>query len=70
MPPLFLHSLSRIRQAKFLTQEELALRAGIARSSVAELEACHRPARPPTVRKLAEALDVQPAELLIDDPEE
>ena len=52
------------RQARGMSQEELALEAGMKRSYVSELE---RGLRNPTVRalgRLAEALDVDPTVLL------
>jgi transcriptional regulator with XRE-family HTH domain len=54
------------RQARGMSQEQLALDAGMKRSYVSELE---RGLRNPTVRalgRLAHALNVQPAELLKD----
>lgn len=62
-----LPGLAAVRHKKMLTQEELAKRAGMARSSVAEIETLVRPARVSTVRKLAEALGVSP-ELLKREP--
>lgn len=53
-----------LRKAKGLSQEELALDAGMKRSYLSDLE---RGVRNPTVRalgRLAEALAVEPAELL------
>ena len=52
------------RQARGMSQEELALEAGMKRSYVSELE---RGLRNPTVRalgRLAEALEIDPAVLL------
>ena len=50
------------REARALTQVELAERAGVSSRSVAGYEA-GTGARPPTVRKLAEALGVEVADL-------
>jgi transcriptional regulator with XRE-family HTH domain len=61
---LFGNNVRRLRTAKGLSQEELALEAGMKRSYVSDLE---RGTRNPTVKalgRLAAALDVDPAELL------
>ncbi len=52
----------RIRRA--LTQEELAAAAGIGKNTVNRLERDLTEPRPPTLRKLAQALGVDPAELV------
>lgn len=55
------------REARGLTQEQLALEAGMKRSYVSELE---RGLRNPTVRaigRLAAALQIEPSALLRDD---
>jgi transcriptional regulator with XRE-family HTH domain len=52
----------RIEQA--LTQGELAAKAGVALNTVARLERNETEPHMPTVRKLAEALDVHPRELV------
>ena len=52
----------RIRRA--LTQEELAAAAGIGKNTVNRLERDLTEPRPPTLRKLAQALEVDPAELV------
>ena len=57
-------NVRRHRQLKKMTQEQLALEAGMERSYVSDLE---RGTRNPTVRalgRLAEALGVEPKELL------
>jgi transcriptional regulator with XRE-family HTH domain len=57
-------NVRRHRQLKGMTQEQLALEAGMERSYVSDLE---RGTRNPTVRalgRLAEALGVEPKELL------
>ena len=52
----------RIRRA--WTQEELATAAGIGKNTVNRLERDLTEPRPPTLRKLAEALEVDPSELV------
>jgi transcriptional regulator with XRE-family HTH domain len=59
-----LPSLRRVREARLLTQQELADRAGIHRVTIASLETTAGEARFSTVRKLAAALDVDPTELM------
>jgi len=54
----------RIRRA--MTQDELADAAGIAKNTVNRIERNHTEPRPPTLRKLADALGVDPAELVGD----
>ncbi len=55
--------LRQLRREAFLTQRELAERAGLTQATVARLEAGTHRARPTTIRRLAAALGVQPAEL-------
>jgi transcriptional regulator with XRE-family HTH domain len=54
--------LRELRQARFLSQEALADRAKVSHFTVRRIEQ-GLPARYQTVRKLAEALEVEPAEL-------
>jgi transcriptional regulator with XRE-family HTH domain len=56
------------RIARALTQEELAERARLSRVSVGRLET-GTPARMSTVRRLAEALGVEPGDLMRPPPE-
>jgi len=58
-----LHRLKEIRESRFLTQAELAERAGMSRVAITRLEG-GTPARLTTTRKLAEVLGVEPGELL------
>jgi len=62
---LRLPGLRLARQRKLLNQDELAERAGLSRGTIQRLEAGND-ARLPTVRKLADALDVPIDDLLID----
>jgi predicted transcriptional regulator len=55
--------LVRARMAVALSQRELAAIAGVSHVTIARLEGGHD-AHPRTVRKLAEALAVKPAELM------
>lgn len=57
-------NLRRLRNAKGLSQEELAFRAEIDRSYVSQLETGTYAATVVMLGKLAEALDVEPAEFL------
>jgi transcriptional regulator with XRE-family HTH domain len=63
----WMHKTSRLRELRdnaSLSQEDLAERSGVSRTTIANLEAGRRPARPSTRRKLAKALDVEPVELM------
>jgi transcriptional regulator with XRE-family HTH domain len=57
-------NLRRLRQEKGLSQEELAHRAGINRNYIGMLEREEHAATVDMLEKLAEVLDVDPAELL------
>jgi transcriptional regulator with XRE-family HTH domain len=57
-------NLKRQRIRKALTQEELARRAGLTTASVARIERNETEPRMSTLRKLAQALKVDPAELV------
>ena len=56
--------LRRLRLERALTQQELSRMTGIAQDSISKLERGHRPPLPSTVRKLAQALGVEPKELM------
>lgn len=64
-------SLRRLRLEKALTQAELAQAAGLQRNTIARLEAhpTEKGADMRTIRKLAAALDVEPAALLRPAPD-
>ena len=56
-------SLRETRLRAVLSQRELARRAGVALRTVVEAEAGRQTPRPATMRKLADALGVAPAEV-------
>ena len=56
--------LRRLRVERALSLRALAQRSGVAFDTINKLELGHRPARLVTIRKLAEALDVEPKELM------
>ena len=63
--PAGLPGLRTAREAKFLTQAELAGVVGLNRSTISELEAGARNGHLRTIRRLAAALNVEPQELLV-----
>ena len=58
--------LKQIRTRRALTQKQLAERAKITTAAVARIERNEAEPRMTTVRKLADALDVDPEELIGD----
>ncbi len=52
------------RMAGGLTQKELAEKSGVGRDTIQKLETGQRPARPATIKKLADALGVEAEELM------
>jgi transcriptional regulator with XRE-family HTH domain len=58
--------LKRQRTRRALTQAELAERAGVTTATVARIERDEIEPRMTTLRKLADALNVDPAELVED----
>lgn len=60
--------LRSLRERKALTQRELAEKAGITHVQISRLENESAEPHPSTVRKLAAALGVEPAELMEPDP--
>jgi transcriptional regulator with XRE-family HTH domain len=56
--------LKRLREEMVLSQRELARLAGITHTTYWNLEHGFREARPKTIRKVAEALGVEPKQLL------
>lgn len=63
-----LAGLRRVRHEAFLSQRELAAKSGVGAATIARLEAGQINARFATVRKLAEALGVPPAQLVAESP--
>lgn len=59
--------LRAVRIARALSQAELAQRSGVSRVSITRLESGEVDARFATIRKLAEALGVEPRELMAPD---
>jgi transcriptional regulator with XRE-family HTH domain len=57
-----LPQLKRWRLERFWTQEELAARSGVAVATIHRVES-NQPARLKTIRRLAEALGVEPHQL-------
>ena len=60
--------LRRLRVEHALSQQDLERMTGIAQSTISNLELGNRPARLSTIRKLAEALNVEPTELMQENP--
>jgi len=55
--------LRRLRGERMLSQQELATLARATQATISNLERGVRQARPRTVRRLGQALDVEPREL-------
>ena len=56
--------LREFRTRRLLTQDELAQKAGVSQSTIANIERDNAEPQFRTIRKLANALDVDPTELL------
>jgi transcriptional regulator with XRE-family HTH domain len=61
---VFATNLRRLRNAKGISQDDLAYEAGVSRSYLSQLEKGSFYAGLKIVGRLAEALEVEPAELL------
>ena len=57
--------VKRLRDKRALTQEELAAKAGLTVAALSRIERNNAEPRPTTRRKLAEALGVDPSELIV-----
>ena len=60
-------ALRRLRKDRALSLRELGERSGVAFDAINKLELGKRSAQPRTIRKLAEALGVEPRELMKGD---
>lgn len=56
--------LRQLRESALLSQQELADLSGVSRFTIQRLESTTSPARGVTIRRLAKALGVLPAELM------
>ena len=56
--------LKAARTRRLLTQDELAEKAGVSQSTIANIERDNAEPQFRTIRKLARALDIEPTELL------
>jgi transcriptional regulator with XRE-family HTH domain len=59
--------LKALREERVLSQRDLASMAGLTQMTVWRIENGYRDARPGTIRKLAQALGVEPKELVKED---
>jgi transcriptional regulator with XRE-family HTH domain len=66
MPRVDGEKLRTLRERRFLSHRDLAKRAGVSPTTILNLEAGRVEAQRSTVRKLAEALEVDPTELVED----
>ena len=57
--------LRELRRLRVLTLRELEEESGVSYNTIWRLENGYRQARPSTIRKLAAALEVDPAELIV-----
>jgi transcriptional regulator with XRE-family HTH domain len=64
MPRVDGEKLRQLREARFFSHRDLAREAGVSPTTVLNLEAGRVEAQRRTIRKLAQALEVDPAELV------
>jgi transcriptional regulator with XRE-family HTH domain len=64
MPRVDGEKLRQLREAQFLSHRDLAREANVSPTTVLNLEAGRVEAQRRTIRKLAQALEVDPAELV------
>ncbi|MBS1888214.1 MAG: helix-turn-helix transcriptional regulator [Actinobacteria bacterium] len=62
---IFAANVARIRERKGLTQEQLGWSSGLHQTAVARIESGDRMPTLPTIFKIAEGLEVPPAELFV-----
>lgn len=62
-------NVRRWRTRRAMSQDDLATAAGVTQATVWRVERGDKPTRPSTLRKLADALKVDPAKLLGDEDE-
>ena len=62
--------LRRLRRERALSQQDVERTTGVAQATLSDLEQGKRGARASTLRKLAEALGVEPRELMKEEEEE
>jgi transcriptional regulator with XRE-family HTH domain len=62
-PAIFAANVARIREGKGLTQEQLGWAAGLHQTAVTRIESGERMPTLPTILKIAEGLEVPPADL-------
>ena len=63
-PPFGPAELRRIRERQALSQAELAERSGVSPATIVSLESGRAGAQYGTIRKIAQALGVEPADLM------
>lgn len=54
------------RHARFMSQDELSERSGVGRATIARIELAQTTPHGRTIRSLAEALELQPSDLVRD----
>jgi transcriptional regulator with XRE-family HTH domain len=59
--------LRRLRRERALSQQDVLRMTGVAQATLSDLETGKRGARTSTLRKLAEALGVEPKELMTEE---
>lgn len=57
-------SLKRLRRSHAFSQRDLSRLTGVSADTIGQIERGNRNVRPSTIRKLAEALEVEPVKLL------
>ena len=67
MPHVDGDKLRQLREGRFLSHRDLAKRASVSPTTILNLEAGRVEAQRRTIRKLAQALEVDPAELVRGD---